>query len=122
MAAHRDGFELERVAVDSLEGPGDRPFTFLRYSPSQWTSLRTTDAIERPHEAFKRRIKRLTLTQPLCVPRSGVIAPEGWVRPEGAERPQGGPTHKMLGGHRQSPLGLGFLKLIPTGDDGDDRE
>ncbi len=34
-----------------------RLFTFLRYPPEQWKSLRTTNAIERLHEEFKRRIK-----------------------------------------------------------------
>ena len=36
---------------------GERLFTFLRYPPEQWRSLRTTNAIERLHEEFKRRIK-----------------------------------------------------------------
>jgi len=44
------------VAV-SLEEAGERLFTFLRYPPGQWRSLRTTNAIERLHEEFKRRIK-----------------------------------------------------------------
>ena len=44
------------VAV-SLEEAGERLFTFLRYPPEQWRSLRTTNAIERLHEEFKRRIK-----------------------------------------------------------------
>ena len=44
------------VAV-SLEEAGDRLFTFLRYPPEQWRSLRTTNAVERLHEEFKRRIK-----------------------------------------------------------------
>ncbi len=49
---------LIRVGVaDSLEEAGDRLFTFLRYPPSQWKSLRTTNPIERLHEEFKRRIK-----------------------------------------------------------------
>jgi transposase-like protein len=30
---------------------------FLRYPPEQWRSLKTTNAIERLHEEFKRRIK-----------------------------------------------------------------
>ena len=34
-----------------------RLFTFLRYPPEQWKSLRMTNAIERLHEEFKRRIK-----------------------------------------------------------------
>jgi putative transposase len=31
--------------------------TFVRYPPEQWRSARTTNAIERLHEEFKRRIK-----------------------------------------------------------------
>ena len=33
------------------------PVHLLRYPPEQWRSLRTTNAIERLHEEFKRRIK-----------------------------------------------------------------
>ena len=36
---------------------GERLFTFLRYPPEQWRSLRTTNAIERLHEEFKRQIR-----------------------------------------------------------------
>jgi transposase-like protein len=43
--------------ASSLEEAGDRLFTFLRYPPEQWRSIRTTNAIERLHEEFKRRIK-----------------------------------------------------------------
>jgi transposase-like protein len=32
-------------------------FTFLRFPDDQWKSIRTTNAIERLHEEFKRRIK-----------------------------------------------------------------
>ena len=46
-----------RAVADSLEEAGARLFTFLRYPPEQWRSLRTTNAIERLHEEFKRRIK-----------------------------------------------------------------
>jgi hypothetical protein len=49
-----------RAVADSLEEAGDRPFTFTRLPPSQWRSARTTNAIERLHEAFKRRIKTQT--------------------------------------------------------------
>jgi putative transposase len=38
-----------------------RPFTFTRLPPSQWKSARTTNAIERLHEEFKRRIKTQTV-------------------------------------------------------------
>lgn len=46
-----------RPVADSLEEAGERLFTFLRYPSEQWRSLRTTNAIERLHEEFKRRIK-----------------------------------------------------------------
>src|ERR1051325_11731716 len=45
----------------SLEEAGERLFTFLRLPQSQWKSARTTNAIERLHEEFKRRIKTQTL-------------------------------------------------------------
>ena len=46
-----------RAVAESLDEAGERLFTFLRYPPEQRRSLRTTNAIERPHEEFKRRIK-----------------------------------------------------------------
>jgi putative transposase len=46
---------------DSLEEAGDRLFTFTRLPVSQWKSARTTNAIERLHEEFKRRIKTQTV-------------------------------------------------------------
>jgi transposase-like protein len=46
-----------RGVADSLEEAGERLFTFLRFPPAQWKSLRTTNAIERLHGEFKRRIK-----------------------------------------------------------------
>jgi putative transposase len=50
-----------RAVADSLEEAGDRLFTFARFPPSQWKSIRTTNAIERLHEEFKRRIKTQTV-------------------------------------------------------------
>jgi transposase-like protein len=50
-----------RAVADSLEEAGDRLFTFTRLPPSQWRSMRTTNAIERLHEEFKRRIKTQTV-------------------------------------------------------------
>ena len=50
-----------RAVADSLEEAGDRLFSFTRLPPSQWRSVRTTNAIERLHEEFKRRIKTQTL-------------------------------------------------------------
>jgi len=50
-----------KAVADSLEEAGDRLFTFTRLPPSQWKSARTTNAIERLHEEFKRRIKTQTL-------------------------------------------------------------
>ena len=46
-----------RAVADSLEEAGERLFTFTRLDPSQWKAARTTNAIERLNEAFRRRIK-----------------------------------------------------------------
>jgi transposase-like protein len=50
-----------RAVADSLEEAGERLFAFTRLPPSQWRSIRTTNAIERLHEEFKRRIKTQTV-------------------------------------------------------------
>ena len=56
-----------RAVADSLEGAaaerlhGERLFTFARLPPSQWKSARTTNAVERLHEEFRRRIKTQTV-------------------------------------------------------------
>ena len=50
-----------KAVADSLEEAGDRLFTFTRLPGSQWKSVRTTNAIERLHEEFKRRIKTQTV-------------------------------------------------------------
>jgi transposase-like protein len=49
------------AVATSLEEAGDRLFAFLRLPSSQWKSARTTNAIERLHEEFKRRIKTQTV-------------------------------------------------------------
>ena len=63
---HRKAFirkwRLKHHAVaDSLEEAGERLFAFTRLPPGQWRSVRTTNAIERLHEEFKRRIKTQTV-------------------------------------------------------------
>jgi putative transposase len=50
-----------RAVADSLEEAGEALFAFTRLPPSQWKSARTTNAIERLHEEFKRRIKTQTV-------------------------------------------------------------
>jgi transposase-like protein len=50
-----------RAVADSLEEAGDRLFTFARLPSVQWKSARTTNAVERLHEEFKRRIKTQTV-------------------------------------------------------------
>ncbi len=50
-----------KAVADSLEEAGDRLFAFTRLPLSQWKSARTTNAIERLHEEFKRRIKTQTV-------------------------------------------------------------
>ena len=52
--------KCEAVA-QSLEEAGERLFTFTRLPTAQWRSARTTNAIERLHEEFKRRIKTQTV-------------------------------------------------------------
>lgn len=46
-----------KAVADSLEEAGDKLFTFTGFPKSQWKSNRTSNAIERLHEEFKRRIK-----------------------------------------------------------------
>ena len=46
-----------RAVADSHEETRHRLFTFPRLRLSQWRSARTTNATERLHEEFKRRIK-----------------------------------------------------------------
>jgi putative transposase len=50
-----------RAVADSLEEGGDKLFTFTRFPKSQGKSIRTSTAIERLHEEFKRRIKTQTV-------------------------------------------------------------
>lgn len=47
--------------ADSLGEAGERLFTFTRLPSSQWRSARTSNAVERLHEEFKRRIKTQTV-------------------------------------------------------------
>jgi transposase-like protein len=50
-----------RAVADSLEEAGDRLCTFTRLEPAQWKAARTTNAIERLNEEFRRRIKTQTV-------------------------------------------------------------
>ena len=45
------------AVVERLDEAGDQLFTFLRFPPSQWKALRTTNALERINEACRRRTK-----------------------------------------------------------------
>jgi len=49
------------VVASSLEEADDKVFTFTRFPKSQWKSIRTSNAIGRLHEEFKRRIKTQTV-------------------------------------------------------------
>src|SRR5471030_169764 len=62
-----------RAVADSLEEAGDRLFTFARFPESQWKSIRTTNAIERLHEEFKRRIKTQTVLPSAETDRKSVV-------------------------------------------------
>ena len=52
------------AVADSLEEAGDKLFAFTRLPPSQWKSARTTNAIERLHEEFKRRVVKTQTVLP----------------------------------------------------------
>lgn len=57
-AAFRRKWKLRCApAWKSFEEAGDELFTFLRYPVSQWKALRTTNALERINEEFRRRTK-----------------------------------------------------------------
>lgn len=45
------------AVIDSFNEAGDRLFTFTKFPRSQWKSLRTTNALERINEEFRRRTK-----------------------------------------------------------------
>jgi transposase-like protein len=45
------------AVVESLKEAGDELFTFLRFPRSQWKPVRTTNALERINEEFRRRTK-----------------------------------------------------------------
>jgi putative transposase len=46
-----------KAVVSSLEEAGDELFTFLQFPTLQWKALRTTNALERINEEFRRRTK-----------------------------------------------------------------
>lgn len=48
---------LSEGVARSLEEAGTELLTFFRYPKSQWKSLRTTNALERLNEEFRRRVK-----------------------------------------------------------------
>jgi putative transposase len=45
------------AVIDSLKEAGEELFTFLRFPRAQWKALRTTNALERINEEFRRRTK-----------------------------------------------------------------
>jgi len=47
--------------VASLDEAGEELYTFLDFPPSQWKALRTTNALERINEEFRRRTKTQTM-------------------------------------------------------------
>jgi putative transposase len=46
-----------KAVISSFEEAGEELFTFLQFSQSQWKALRTTNALERINEEFRRRTK-----------------------------------------------------------------
>ena len=62
VAKQREKFEKKwrlkcAAVISSLEEAGEELFTFTHFPPSQWKALRTTNAIERINEEFRRRTK-----------------------------------------------------------------
>ena len=55
-------------AATSLEEAGGNLLTFFEFPESQWLSLRTTNAIERMQQEFRRRIKTQT-----ALPTEGAV-------------------------------------------------
>lgn len=45
------------AVIECLDEAGDELFTFLRFPRAQWRALRTTNALERINEEFRRRTK-----------------------------------------------------------------
>ena len=45
------------AVVECFDEAGDELFTFLRFPRAQWRGLRTTNALERINEEFRRRTK-----------------------------------------------------------------
>ena len=43
--------------IASLDEAGDELFPFVRFPIAQWKALRTTNALERINEEFRRRVK-----------------------------------------------------------------
>jgi transposase-like protein len=60
-----------KAVANSLEEAGEKLFTFLRFPAEQWRSIRTTNAIERLHEEFKRRIKTQCMLP--CAETAGML-------------------------------------------------
>jgi putative transposase len=46
-----------KAVIGSFEEAGEELFTFLQFPQSQWKALRTTNALERINEEFRRRTK-----------------------------------------------------------------
>ena len=84
-----------KAVVSSLEEAGEELFTFLRFPKSQWKALRTTNALERINEEFRRRTK----TQASLPERGRGPAPA--LRPA-TQRPNSAAPHGRLAGHTQS--------------------
>ena len=83
------------AVANSLQEAGDRLFAFTSLPPMQWRSARTTNAIERLHEEFKRRIKTQTV-----LPSSETAAMLFW-----ALLASGQITMRKVDGWQTLPLG-----------------
>ncbi len=112
---------LHFAVADSLEEAGDRLFTFTRFPPSQWKSIRTSNAIERLHEEFKRGSRPKPCCpapkQPPCC--SGRCSPParspGARSTDGRPSPRNHPTRSLTSPHdRIVPCRPKTRQQIPT--------
>ena len=98
-----------RGVADSLEQAGERLFTFLRYPPQQWKSLRTTNAIERLHGEFKRRVK----TQ-CALPNAETAAPRRRTGTGPDEACRVRPDRRRKCGCQSAPAGQSHRAIPPS--------
>jgi|SRR6266540_5805537 len=86
------------AVIECLDEAGEDLFTFLRFPKLQWKALRTTNALERINEEFRRRTK----TQASFAQSGRRPALAVWPDALGADSP---PSAGWLAGHARGEGG-----------------